>query len=140
VFEYSDEDGTEAAGLPGKVTAATIRRRYAKLLDLAEELSAQRAAERVGTTVEVLVESVGDGVVEGRAAHQAPEVDGSTTLTLPGGGAPAVTVGELVPARVTAADGVDLVAVPLSADATAPLVGAAPGAGQDRPAGAAAGP
>ena len=48
--------------------------------DLVEELTAQRAADRIGEQVEVLVESVEDGRVEGRAAHQGPEVDGSVTL------------------------------------------------------------
>jgi MiaB/RimO family radical SAM methylthiotransferase len=117
VFGYSDEDGTEAAGLPGKVAVATIRRRYQKLLGLAEELCAQRAAERVGSTVEVLVDSMdgaGDGP-EGRAAHQAPEVDGSVTLVGGDAGAP----GDLVTATVTASDGVDLVAVPVARHAPA---------------------
>jgi ribosomal protein S12 methylthiotransferase len=104
VFAYSDEEGTEAAGMTGKLGRATIRRRYEKLLGLAEELCAQRAAERVGSTVDVLVDSVTDGV-EGRAAHQAPEVDGSTTLV----GVDAKP-GDLVTATVSAADGVDLVA------------------------------
>jgi len=107
VFDYSDEDGTEAAGLPGKVTAAAIRRRYDRVSVLAEELCNQRAEERVGTEVDVLVESLlGDGA-EGRSAHQAPEVDGSTRLT----GDLSVAVGDLVRARVTASEGVDLVAV-----------------------------
>ena len=51
-----------------------------ELSDLAEELMAQRAADRVGETVEVLIEEdSADGRYEGRAAHQAPEVDGATT-------------------------------------------------------------
>ncbi|HEY8473383.1 MAG TPA: 30S ribosomal protein S12 methylthiotransferase RimO [Natronosporangium sp.] len=111
VFGYSDEEGTEAAGLSGKLAPATIRRRYQRLLGIAEELSAQRAAERIGSTVEVLVDSVAAGVVEGRAAHQAPEVDGSTTLT--GDRAAQLRPGELVTATVTDAEGVDLVAVPV---------------------------
>jgi ribosomal protein S12 methylthiotransferase RimO len=106
VFAYSDEDGTEAAGMTGKVTAATIRRRYDRILSLAEELCAQRAAERVGSTVDVLVETAEDGVVEGRAAHQAPEVDGSVTVTGPVDAKP----GDLVRVTVTASEGVDLVA------------------------------
>lgn len=109
VFDYSDEDGTEAAGLPGKVAPATVRQRYQSLLTLADELCAQRAAERVGSTVEVLVDAVVDGVVEGRAAHQAPEVDGAVTLT---GEVGTVRAGDLVRATVTGTDGVDLVAVP----------------------------
>lgn len=113
VFGYSDEDGTEAARLPGKVAAATVRRRYQRLLGLAEELSAQRAAERVGSVVQVLVDSVTGDEVEGRAAHQAPEVDGSTTLVGPAAGR--LRSGDLVPATVTGTTGVDLVAVPIDA-------------------------
>jgi len=110
VFDYSDEDGTEAVGLPGKVTAATIARRYGRLSALAEELCNQRAEERVGSVVEVLVESVTADGVEGRAAHQAPEVDGSTALS---GGAITMRVGDLVRARVSSSVGVDLVAAPV---------------------------
>ncbi|MFG2166555.1 30S ribosomal protein S12 methylthiotransferase RimO [Micromonospora chersina] len=125
VFDYSDEDGTEAAGLPGKVSAATIKRRYDRLAALADELCSQRAEERLGSTVEVLVDSVADGVVEGRAAHQAPEVDGSTTLVAPADGGvdlAALRPGDLVRATVTATEGVDLVAVPDE------MISAAPGA------------
>lgn len=114
VFDYSDEEGTEAAGLPGKVTTATVRRRYQKLLGLAEELSAQRAAERVGSTISVLVDTVDGELVEGRAAHQAPEVDGSTTLESSPAG---VRPGDLVTAVVTGTEGVDLLAVPVLAAA-----------------------
>jgi MiaB/RimO family radical SAM methylthiotransferase len=112
VFDYSDEDGTEAAGLPGKVPAATVRRRYGRLLAMAEELCAQRAAERVGSTVEVLVDSVDGDVVEGRAAHQAPEVDGSTTLV--GARVAGLRPGDLVTATVRGTDGVDLLAEPVA--------------------------
>jgi ribosomal protein S12 methylthiotransferase RimO len=110
VFDYSDEDGTEAEGFDGKVAAATVVRRYARVSALAEELANQRAQERVGSLVDVLVETVEADGVEGRAAHQAPEVDGSTMLV--GGESPA-RVGDLVRARVTGTDGVDLIAVPV---------------------------
>jgi ribosomal protein S12 methylthiotransferase RimO len=117
VFDYSDEDGTEAATMSGKVARATIQRRYDKITALADELCAQRAEERIGSTVEVLVDTVADGSAEGRAAHQAPEVDGSTTLT--GGGESSIDPGtlrpgDLVRAVVTGTDGVDLVAVPVA--------------------------
>jgi tRNA A37 methylthiotransferase MiaB len=113
VFDYSDEDGTEAASLPGKVREETIKRRYDRISALADELCAQRAEDRLGSTVDVLVDTVGDEI-EGRAAHQAPEVDGSTILVAGESGIdPAVLrPGDLVRARVTATEGVDLVAVP----------------------------
>ena len=109
VFGYSDEDGTEALSLDGKVSAATIARRLARLTSLVDELSSQRAEDRVGTQVEVLVESLAaDGSAEGRAEHQAPEVDGSTTLERRAGSS--YTIGELVTATVVSTVGVDLVA------------------------------
>ncbi|WP_422770750.1 30S ribosomal protein S12 methylthiotransferase RimO [Plantactinospora sp. WMMC1484] len=124
VFDYSDEDGTEAATLPGKVPAATVRRRYDRLCAIVDEICSQRAEERLGSTVEVLVDSVDGGVVEGRAAHQAPEVDGSTTLVAPvaGGGVELGTLhpGDLVRATVTGTEGVDLVAVPEEIVSAAP--------------------
>lgn len=67
---------------------------------------AQRSEERVGSTVDVLIETdLGGGAYEGRAAHQAPEVDGSTVVHGSG-----LRVGDIVPATVTEALGADLVA------------------------------
>jgi ribosomal protein S12 methylthiotransferase len=109
IFGYSDEDGTEAAAFPDrdKLDSEEIARRVSEFADIAEEVMAQRAADRVGETVEVLVEEVlGDGRFEGRAAHQAPDVDGSTTLLAD---RPLVP-GDLVTARVVEAVGADLVA------------------------------
>ncbi len=114
VFGYSDEDGTEAAGLPGKCRSDTVARRVDRVGRLVEDLTAQRAEDRVGSTVEVLIEIVDGDTAEGRAAHQAPEVDGTTTVRgydagLPGAPTP-LRVGDLVRATVTAAAGVDLTA------------------------------
>jgi len=114
IFGYSDEDGTEAAGFAeaDKHDADEVARRVSEFAGLAEEVMAQRAADRVGETVEVLVETVlagdgaGDGRYEGRAAHQAPDVDGSTTLLADRSLAP----GDLITARVVESVGADLVA------------------------------
>ena len=108
VFGYSDEDGTEAAAFDAdlKLDEDEIRARTEHVTTLVEELNAQRAEERVGEVVSVLVESVGDDGVEGRAAHQGPEVDGTTLLT----GATGARIGDLLTATVEATDGVDLIA------------------------------
>ncbi|QBR91450.1 30S ribosomal protein S12 methylthiotransferase RimO [Nocardioides euryhalodurans] len=103
VFGYSDEDGTEAASYGGKLDEDEIRARTEHVTNLVEELTAQRAEERIGETVEVLVEHVDDDEVVGRAAHQGPEVDGSTYLV-----GSAARVGDLVRAEVVATEGVDL--------------------------------
>jgi ribosomal protein S12 methylthiotransferase len=103
VFGYSDEDGTAAAALDGQLPPEEIEQRRARLADLSDELVNQRAEERVGEVVQVLVEEP-DGV--GRAAHQGPEVDGSTQVS-----GRSTAVSDLVTATVVEARGVDLLAV-----------------------------
>ena len=114
VFGYSDEDGTEAATYDGKLSDDVVRERVERVTALVEELSSQRAEDRHGETVEVLVESVSDSdeglVVEGRSAHQAPEVDGATLLVDGAQPIGSLRVGDLVAATVVGSDGVDLVA------------------------------
>ncbi|MGW0394775.1 30S ribosomal protein S12 methylthiotransferase RimO [Streptomyces sp. NPDC003042] len=117
VFGYSDEDGTEAATYDHKLDADTIAERLAHMQRLAEELTSQRAEERIGETLEVLVETVetvdadGEGAY-GRAAHQAPETDGQVVFTDSTGLVP----GRIVTAKVVGTLGVDLVAEPLGMD------------------------
>lgn len=119
VFGYSDEDGTEAAGYGEKNAPDVVAERLARVSRLAEELSTQRAEERLGETVHVLVESFEDGESDGgtrpvgRGAHQAPETDGQVLLS--GGARPGreFAIGRMVEAKVVAAEGVDLVAEPL---------------------------
>jgi ribosomal protein S12 methylthiotransferase RimO len=112
IFGYSDEEGTEAASLPGHLDPAEVARRADELSDIAEEVMAQRAADRVGETVEVLIEEdLGGQLFEGRAAHQAPEVDGVTTVASP----VPLAAGDMVSAGVTGSEGVDLTADALPA-------------------------
>jgi MiaB/RimO family radical SAM methylthiotransferase len=107
VFGYSDEDGTEAETFDDKLDADEVRARTARVSDLVEELTSQRAEERVGEEVVVLVEEETEWDTIGRAAHQGPEVDGTTTLIR------RIKPGEMVRARVIETEGVDLVAAPL---------------------------
>jgi ribosomal protein S12 methylthiotransferase len=121
VFGYSDEEGTEAAGLPGQHDEDTVTERVTRISDLVEQLTAQRAEERVGEIVDVLVESIaepnagaraeGGAEVSGRAEHQAPEVDGECMLS--SSGASSLAPGDVVRCRVVAAQGVDLVVEPM---------------------------
>jgi ribosomal protein S12 methylthiotransferase len=113
VFGYSDEDGTEAQTFDDQVPVSVVADRVARVTDLVEQLTTQRAEQRVGDQVEVLIEEVdpGQGWVEGRSAHQGPDVDGTTRLTESSAGrAPAARVGDLVPAWVVGSEGVDLIA------------------------------
>ncbi len=113
VFGYSDEDGTEAETYAGKLPADVIAERLERFTTLVEQLNAQRAEERIGEVVEVLVEEIDedDGELRGRAAFQGPDVDGTTILRLPDGFA-APAIGDLVQAVVVDTEGIDLVAEP----------------------------
>jgi ribosomal protein S12 methylthiotransferase len=107
VFGYSDEEGTEAVRLDHHLALDLVEERRTRIADLADELVGQRAEERVGSVLSVLVDEIdtdsGSLVAVGRAAHQGPEVDGVTQL-----GPDALVVGDLVEVLVTGTDGVDL--------------------------------
>jgi ribosomal protein S12 methylthiotransferase len=107
VFGYSDEDGTEATAFGDKLPAEEIADRVERVNAMADDLVAQRAEDRIGEEVEVIVESVVDGSVNGRAAHQGPDVDGTTTVT-----GSTASRGHMVKAHVTDTVGADLFAVP----------------------------
>ena len=107
IFGYSDEDKTEAIGLENKIDEDVINERVSELTTLVDELITQRAEERIGQRVRVLIEDSESG--EGRAEHQGPEVDGSTFIR----GRNKFRVGEYVDAIVSEVEGVDLVATPL---------------------------
>ncbi len=107
VFGYSDEDKTEALTLGNKVDQDLINHRVEQLSTLVDELLMQRAEERIGQKVRVLIED--EELQEGRADHQGPEVDGSTMIQ----GRVTYKVGEYVDAIVSEVAGADLIAVPL---------------------------
>ncbi len=113
IFGYSDEDGTEAATFADKLAEDVIRARVEMISTVAEEIMAQRAEDRIGTTVEVLIETQeldedGEptGRLVGRAGHQGPD-DGSTIVS------GAANIGDFVTANVVDTEGVDLIAEPV---------------------------
>jgi len=103
VFGYSDEDNTEAIDLSDKVAEDVIRQRVDALSSLADEMVSVRAQARIGEHVRVLIED--DELQEGRAAHQGPEVDGTTSFI-----GTSFAVGEYVDAVIIESMGADLVA------------------------------
>ena len=103
VFGYSDEDNTEALNLTDKIDADVIAQRLEILSSLADEMVSNRAAARIGENVRVLIED--SELQEGRAGHQGPEVDGSTTFI-----GTDFKVGQYVDAVVIDSMGADLVA------------------------------
>jgi ribosomal protein S12 methylthiotransferase RimO len=103
IFGYSDEDNTEALGLAEKVDEDVIHQRVESLSSLADEMVSIRAAARIGESVRVLIED--KELQEGRAAHQGPEVDGTTSFIDTN-----FEVGQYIDAVVVDSMGADLVA------------------------------
>jgi ribosomal protein S12 methylthiotransferase len=97
-FAYSEEQGTYAARLDGKVEAGVIRERLAELGELQDGITARRRDELIGSVVEVLVDAPGVA----RSHREAPEVDGIVSVPQE------LQVGELVKVRITGAAGPDL--------------------------------
>jgi ribosomal protein S12 methylthiotransferase RimO len=106
IFGYSDEDNTEALDLIDKVDEDLIKSRVESLSSLADEMVSMRAAARIGENVRVLIED--SELQEGRAAHQGPEVDGTTSFI-----GTNFEVGQYIDAVIIDSMGADLVARPL---------------------------
>ena len=106
IFGYSDEDNTEALDLSDKVDEDLIKSRLESLSSLADEMVSMRAAARIGENVRVLIED--SELQEGRAAHQGPEVDGTTSFIDTN-----FEVGQYIDAVIIDSMGADLVARPL---------------------------
>ena len=106
IFGYSDEDNTEALDLSDKVDEDLIKSRVESLSSLADEMVSLRATARIGENVRVLIED--SELQEGRAAHQGPEVDGTTSFIDTN-----FQVGQYIDAVIIDSMGADLVARPL---------------------------
>ena len=115
-FAYSPVTGAAANELPGAVPDALREERRARFMAVAESVSAQRLQRRVGATMQVLVDAapgMGKKGGVGRSYADAPEIDGTVRLLPPQKISKTLKVGEFTRARVVAAEGHDLVALPL---------------------------
>ncbi|MFL6337343.1 MAG: 30S ribosomal protein S12 methylthiotransferase RimO [Pyrinomonadaceae bacterium] len=111
VFTYSDEEGTPAFDLPGKVDAKVARERRAKLMRAQSRISLKKNRARVGQVVRVLFEGASaetDLLWQGRTETQAPDIDGCVLINdAPEGFAP--VPGQFVNVEITEAQQYDLV-------------------------------
>ncbi len=114
-FAYSPVDGAVANELGGMLEADEREARRARFMDVAEGVSADKLRERVGATMQVLVDkapSMGKKGGVGRSYADAPEVDGVVRLLPPEKISKTMKVGEFTQARIVATQGHDLVAQP----------------------------
>ena len=107
VFLYSDEEGTPALELDGKLDRRVMEERRTELLNVQEPISLGKSRDMIGRTIEVLVEGVSeetDRLLEARHEGLAPEIDGVVYLN-----DGMASAGDLVKARITDATVYDLV-------------------------------
>jgi ribosomal protein S12 methylthiotransferase len=105
-FTYSDIPGAAANELPGAVPEALKRERFERVMALQAEIAAEIQAARVGRSLQVIIDDVGElpGEMIGRSVYDAPDIDGRVVVETDG----TVVIGDIVDATVTAADRYDL--------------------------------
>jgi ribosomal protein S12 methylthiotransferase len=115
-FAYSAVPGAAANELPGMLPAALREERRARFMAVAEQVSAQRLARRVGATMQVLVDqakALGRHGGTGRSYADAPGIDGLVHLQPPAKASKSFKSGDFVRARIVATQGHDLIGVPV---------------------------
>jgi len=115
-FAYSPVKGAAANELPGMLPGQVREERRARFMAAAEAASATRLQRRIGATMQVLVDSapsLGRKGGVGRSYADAPEIDGTVRLLPPEKASKTLKVGEFTRARIVAAEGHDLVGVPV---------------------------
>ena len=109
-FAYSPVQGAAANALPGALPAAVREERRARFMAVAEAVSADKLRERIGSTIQVLVDTVhGRQGGVGRSYADAPEIDGVVRLLPPAKASRRLVAGEFARARIVAAEGHDLI-------------------------------
>jgi ribosomal protein S12 methylthiotransferase len=103
-FKYEPVDGAAANALPGAVPEEVKEERWHRLMAAQQQVSRTLLAAKVGRTIDVIIDEVGEDRALGRSQWDAPEIDGSVIL----GNAPDLKPGDIVKAGVTHADAYDL--------------------------------
>ena len=107
VFTYSREDGTPAAEMAGQIDEEVKAKRKDELLSLHQENSLEKAEQKVGQVLDVLIEGymAEERAYVGRTRGDAPDVDGYFFLNT----GETLNTGDIVRARVTGALEYDLI-------------------------------
>jgi ribosomal protein S12 methylthiotransferase len=103
-FKYSPVEGATANALPNHVAPEVQDERYARFMERAAAISADRLASRVGRRMRVLVDSVEKNTAIARSEADAPEIDGVVRIAK----GSKLRVGDWAEVEITAADEYDL--------------------------------
>ena len=115
-FAYSPVQGAAANEIPGMLPLELREERRSRFMAVAEEVSAAKLRQRVGATMQVLVDSapgMGKKGGVGRSYADAPEIDGSVRLLPPQKVSKTLKAGEFTKARIVGTQGHDLVGLPI---------------------------
>ena len=109
VFKYSEEEGTAAARMPGKVSEQDKERRWQEVMDLQSTISRKKNEALIGSIQRVMIDEVDldSDKATGRTQAHAPEVDGAVYVE--GLAGDTTVCGEMVDVRITGALDYDLI-------------------------------
>ena len=103
-FTYSPVEGARANELADPVPEEVKQERYERFMALQQQISTRRLAQKVGSTIKVLIDEVDEEGAIGRSSADAPEIDGMVYLN----GETGLKPGDMVTATVTHSDEYDL--------------------------------
>lgn len=110
-FKYEDVEGAKSHELENHVSEEVKEERWHRFMQKQQEISARRLQKKIGQTLEVLVDEIGqteDGerVAVGHTRYAAPEIDGTVTVNLVD--REDIVSGSIIKAEITDADEYDL--------------------------------
>jgi ribosomal protein S12 methylthiotransferase len=103
-FKYSPVEGATANALPAHVAPEIQEERYARFMERAAAISAERLSARVGRKMRVLVDAVEKTTAIARSEADAPEIDGVVRIV----NAKKLRAGDWADVEITSADAYDL--------------------------------
>ncbi|MBI3772063.1 MAG: 30S ribosomal protein S12 methylthiotransferase RimO [Gammaproteobacteria bacterium] len=103
-FAYSPVEGAAANELPGAVPEEVKQARLEYFMGIQAEISAAKLQDKIGKTVEVIIDSVENEGAIGRTQGDAPEIDGCVYITPSGD----LNPGDIIEVEIENADEHDL--------------------------------
>lgn len=105
-FKFSPVEGAPATEMADQVPEEVKEERFHRFMQLQQEISAERLKQKIGRTLDVIVDEIDDEGIIGRTKADAPEVDGLVYIENLSG--TPVKVGEVIKVTITHSDEYDL--------------------------------
>ena len=105
-FKFSPVEGAPATEMADQVPEDVKEERFHRFMQLQQEISAERLKQKIGQTLDVIVDEIDDEGIIGRTKADAPEVDGLVYIENLSG--TPVKVGEFIKVTITHSDEYDL--------------------------------